>query len=1270
VGLRRALHFCWWTGAIIVVVLALALSAARLLLPEMSGYRAQIEQVAAGTFGRPVSIGSLDAAWRGLSPVLKLEKVVVSDPRLPRGQITIDEVEVAVDLVDSLLRGELRTAGIRLIGTRLEVDTDIRHHPRQFPLRSVAAWLTEQDSIALEKVQLRWNDPGLFDVPVHLRDLSAKLVNSGRRHQLLLDAQLPMSLGESLRVAADLYGGDDDISRWHGTLYLRTRDFQLSRLLPAMADSGVAAGGAANLELWVGLAGARPVWGSGSLDWQKPALRSTSADVQGVGADDLSAKFHWRWRSGRWRIGVKEFEVRRHDVPVWPASDFDLLVRDDAELRLQGKANLVVLDEVNGVLPLLPWMDEGALSMIDRLQPRGLMRNAEFEWRYRPGQTPRFAMRSAIENLSLAANRGLPGVTGVSGTIEGNLRAGRLHLATAKAQLIAPRIFAQPLPLEGVSGDIRWQRFLDGFRIGTKKMVLQSGRLALQSRWQIDWSNRQAAPFLDLQLAADPLPLVAVRDYLPAEVMSPHAVSWLQHAFVAGTASNIRLLIQGRLDQLPFDGNQGRLEARFDFRDATLDYHPGWGQLEDLEGHALFSGRSMHIEARAARILDSPVERAVAVIRDLKQPVLEIDGTVNGTLAAMLEYVRQSPLRQHFGDLVEKLDSTGDAGLHLRLDIPLRHGHGKARVNGDVVLAGNDLVSSQSGIGLTDIHGNLRFTHSGVTVRKARARLLGEPVVVSVGKETEEPESPTVVDVRGRLKLVDAIKKKDFALTSYLDGGAQWQALLKIRNEVPADGPRVTMELRSDLEGVAVRLPQPLAKQADEKRSLIIGWVPGKEIGQPMWARYGDLVSARILLGSGYRLRKAAIHAGDTLPELPPRDEVHVSGRAPVFDLGEWLPVFSALGAGGGRDRALPPSLDLSADLFSVGGEQVHDITVHSKYTDPWYFQVDGEGARGWLRWLHDKRAAPAQLLSKLEYLKIQGGTEKEATGESLRPEPAQFPQLNFEIGDLQWRGRDLGQVNIASQRTPDGMHFGTLKVNSPAIALDGSGDWLEYNGSQTSSLRATITGGTLEKLSELFGSQGTVKGGKLAGSLQASWPGSPAAFSLARMEGEFDLKARDGRLENVEEGAGKLLSLFSLNSLQRRLNLDFRDVVKEGFSFDLMKGHFVVMDGNAFTDDFSINGTSANIDISGRTGLVAHDYDQLVTVTPQVTSTLPIAGAIAGGPAVGAAVFLADKLVGDRVNRLTQVKYHVTGSWDTPVYTKLKKDKGKKSGKGGDGDR
>ena len=1264
---KRTLHICWWTIAIGIVTLAVMLSTARLLLPGMSDYRAQIETVAARIFKRPVTIGSLDAAWHALSPVLKLNDVVVEDPRLPGGRIAIDEVEVALNVVESLLQGKWRTAGVKVIGVKLELDTDISHSPKAFPLQAVLDWLLPQESITLEQVQLLWRDPGILEAPLRLSDLSVQLVNEGTRHQLLLETELPASFGESAQIAADLQGQGRDITRWRGTLYLNTRGFQLSVLRPLLAESGYLAKGSTDLELWVGVAHARPVWGSGSVALMAPELQSAGADAQGVSADRLSARFHWREQHRKWRVGISEFELQRDEQTVWPATNVDLLAENAEEIRLQGRASRLVLEEFNGLLPLLPWVDDNALSMLDRLQPSGLMRNAEFELRYRPGEEPKFALRSAIENLTLAANSGLPGVTGVSGRVEGNLQAGTLQLDTARAELVLPRVFPQPLPLTSVSGEVHWQRFRNQFRIDTRRLQVESGPLALDSRWQMDWSYDQPAPWLDLQLAARPLPLSLSRDYLPTRIMPAKSVHWLQQAFKDGTASDLRVLLQGRLDQMPFDDCQGRFEARFDFDDVTLDFHPTWGQLDALQGDAVFNGRSMQITGRSARILDSPVERVVASIKDLKMPLLEIEGTVGGTFAGMLEYVRNSPLKRNFGAMVDAVDSTGDARLQLNMRIPLKHNLGRIKVSGDVALAGNDLLPKQREIGLTDIHGKLHFSQAGISVKKAKARVLGQPAVLSVYKQGKTGASETVLDIQGNLKLIDLLGKQHSPFAPYLAGGAYWQALLKIHNQPRPNLPRVSLALISDLKGVAVTLPQPFNKRTEEMRRVMISWAPGKEAEYPVEVNYGDAAKARILLSANRQLRKAALQFGGGTAELPVQDEIHLSGHLPVFDLGQWLPIFKGLAGAGGRK--ISPSVDLEADVFRLGNAEMAQIAAHSKASDPWHFKVDGQGAGGWVRWIHAGKVLPARLLAKLDTLFVSSRVDSPPALSVATMQPVDLPELNVEVDDLRWGERHFGQVNLVSKRTSQGAHFETLKVKSPAIVLAGDGDWLAQNGSQFTRFNARVSEGDLGRLSALFGSSGGVKGGKLKGDMQLSWPGTPADLKLSSVEGEFVLEARDGRLENVEEGAGKLLSLFSLNSLQRRLTLDFSDVVKEGFSFDSLKGRFVVMDGDVFTNDFSIQGTSATVDISGRTGLVDRDYDQLITVTPQVTSTLPIAGAIAGGPAVGAAVFLADKLVGERFNRLTRVQYQVTGSWEKPVYTKLKKRTPTKPAEDSDGD-
>jgi len=1237
-----------------VVTLAVMLSAARLLLPGMSEYRAQLQSVAQKVLGQPVRIGSLDAAWRGLSPVLKLNQVVIRDPRLPGGELGIDEVHVALDIVDSIRNRQWITAGVRLIGIHLRLQTNLLERSTAQQDSRLLAWLLLQESIAIEDVQLDWSDPGLFAEPVRLTDLSLQLVNENDRHQFALQTALPASLGSSLKAAADLYGKGADLRNWNGRVYLKTEGLALAAVQHLFPDPAIVASGALDLELWAGIHKQQVNWGSGSFALHAARFRNATADAQEISAERLSSRFQWQAVEQGWKAALNGLEMQREQKISWPATDVQLSIETGSALRIEGGMTLVVLDELNALLPLVPWVDADALAMIDRLQPQGRLRDAGFRFSLVSGKQPAFSARARIEDLQFAANGGLPGVRGLSGSIEGNLQSGNLYLQSSRAALSIPGLFPAALDLEQLDGVVHWQRYADLFRIESKRLTMQSSSLGLSTRWQLDWPYAQSSPWLDMQLALDDLPIAEVRRFLPERVMPAKAVAWLQRALVSGTATNARMLLQGRLDRMPFDRHSGRFEARFDFEDTVLDYHPTWGQLDELGGTAVFTGRSMHITGTTGRILESPVQRVVASIRDLKHPLLEIRGTAGGTLAGMLEYTRSSPLGARFGRLIDGLESSGDAQLQLELDIPLKRGLGKIRVSGDVALDGNDLVPGSSGIGLTDIHGVLHFTGQGISVDKASAQLLGQPVRVAVYRKGKSGHSRTVVDIDGKLKLVRLVQKKNAVFGPRFSGAARWRALLNIQNQPSPGLPQVTLELRSDLKGVAIDLPAPFAKAADSSRDLRIRWTPGQESKRPLSIRYAGLADAALLLAQNMQgVRKLHIRFNGGKAELPEQDVVHLSGHVAELDLLPWVDVFASKPAGAAKSP--PLTVDLSVEDFRLAGFDAKNIQVNSSMPDPWYFKVAGEGASGWVRWVFADRAVPARVMANLQYLVVNRREQNGTRTPARTMHPRALPELDITVADLNWEERDLGSIRVVGKRSQQGVGFETLNMDSSALVLRGSGAWLERDGRQLCRFSARVEGGELGELAALLKTGNTVKGGKLDGNVQLNWPGSPADFSLQTLEAEFDLRARDGRLVSVDEGgAGKLLSLFSLNTLQRRLTLDFSDVFKEGFTFDKMEGHFVVMDGDAFTNDFSIKGSSATIDIAGRTGLVSRDYDQLVTVTPQVSSTLPIAGAIAGGPAVGAAVFLADKLVGDKFNRMTRIQYQVTGSWDDPVYRKL----------------
>jgi uncharacterized protein YhdP len=172
------------------------------------------------------------------------------------------------------------------------------------------------------------------------------------------------------------------------------------------------------------------------------------------------------------------------------------------------------------------------------------------------------------------------------------------------------------------------------------------------------------------------------------------------------------------------------------------------------------------------------------------------------------------------------------------------------------------------------------------------------------------------------------------------------------------------------------------------------------------------------------------------------------------------------------------------------------------------------------------------------------------------------------------------------------------------------------------------------------------------------SWNGEPYNPSLNSLEGDISLKLSAGRIIDLSNstdakmGIGKMLNLFNLSTLPRRLTLNFKDF-KNGYSFDSMNGHFTLKNGSLYTQDTLFDGPIARIEIDGRIGYLAKDYDLNVSVTPYgMTSSLPLLATVVGGPIAGAATWVVDKVVGGAVSNVITHRYKVNGSWSHPNWT------------------
>jgi uncharacterized protein YhdP len=288
------------------------------------------------------------------------------------------------------------------------------------------------------------------------------------------------------------------------------------------------------------------------------------------------------------------------------------------------------------------------------------------------------------------------------------------------------------------------------------------------------------------------------------------------------------------------------------------------------------------------------------------------------------------------------------------------------------------------------------------------------------------------------------------------------------------------------------------------------------------------------------------------------------------------------------------------------------------------------------------------------------GAAKKPPDANEAGVAPSSLPPLHLQVTDMRLGKAKLGEARLETWPTDEGMHIDQLRAQSKNVQITAAGDWIGDEKRSRTHLAMDFASEDVARMLDALGFVGILQGGRTSAKLDAVWPGGPSALALANMDGTLKVDVANGRILEVQPGVGRLFSLVSVTELPRRLALDFGDVVGKGFGFDSITGDFRFANGEASTQNLKIRGPAAEITITGRTGLKTHDYDQEVLVVPHLGSSLPIVGAIAGGPVGAAAGLAVQGILGHGLNQAARKRYHVTGTWEKPVFTPI--DKGNTS--------
>ena len=185
------------------------------------------------------------------------------------------------------------------------------------------------------------------------------------------------------------------------------------------------------------------------------------------------------------------------------------------------------------------------------------------------------------------------------------------------------------------------------------------------------------------------------------------------------------------------------------------------------------------------------------------------------------------------------------------------------------------------------------------------------------------------------------------------------------------------------------------------------------------------------------------------------------------------------------------------------------------------------------------------------------------------------------------------------------------------------------------------------------LGYKGAMRNGKGRMVGQVGWQGSPFSPDYNTMSGQFNVNMERGQFLKTEPGVARLLGVLTLQSLPRRLMLDFSDVFSEGFLFDFVRGDVAIQQGIASTNNLQMKGVSAAVLMEWRADLKNETQDLKVVIVPEINAGTASLVYSAINPLVGLTTFLAQYVLRKPLMKSNTQELLVQGTWKDPKVTK-----------------
>ncbi|MFT4580340.1 MAG: hypothetical protein ACI915_002928 [Gammaproteobacteria bacterium] len=1267
-----------WTGfAALTIVLAIVVTIIRLALPHIDHQRIAIESWLSDLTQRPVQIGEVSASWRGWAPTLDVTNFVVRTSDASESLVRFDYAIVSISPLTSLFNLSLTPRKLIVGGMKISLERDIDGKisvagmpPSRWP---VAEWLLQQQNFSLKDAEITFTESGSTSAPALFSDVTISIAHDASAQSIVGSFkrrdQAEGRYAFALRATGDLFG-----PTWDGELVvdLEQVEAESALLLAGWHDSHVS-NGSLDARIW-------SRWENAKL--QRAVMKFAASDIEfkeaapdGRYLGKLVARVSADRQKDGWSMEVDELEIGESLHSSDSRIGFRLRERPGATEVIGLRAQNINVSELALLAPADLTARGFELNRLISPSLEGTLHHGLVGVATNGHSAPRFYLESRMQNLSLTDSSSAMGVQGLDFDVRANQFGGVVSLDQPDSVIIeSPRRLVQPLKLQKLIGDLRWTWYDGDLRVTTEQLNIQAATIDFTTRGSVLW-NADEKPEVTIVSRINSGDVSQFHLLIPKGSLRPRGESWMRAAFASGQFKPSHLAINGDLGDFPFDHESGTLKAEFVLTDVDLKYSKSWPATKHMDATIAVDGRKATTTIRHGQVYTSKIDKATIEMPDLfsTKPAVRVRGKIRVRPDELSQFIDESPLKNTKAARYSDVEIAKPFAITLDMNLSL-YPAGDKEILGLVHFDGNRIAHRKQNITLDDFTGDISFTRADWYGEGLQAVFDGMRVGVVLNGGLDDPNYDTEFRMTGTsdaTQLSSYLKRYSPLIHGWLTVGREsssivgqlpWKAVLTIpaMSSGQKNAPqRLTIE--SSLLGLDVDLPWPFGKSRGERKPLVIRSDTFGNGDRHLRVDFGSTVDVEVAQGKrpdgSFETHRAEFVFGEQIPNFLDKPGFTAHGEIDRLPLNEWIVFANAAQKSMVHATTdVPATFDVKVQKLETLGRTFADTRlVGQRNAAGWSIDISGPKALGTISLARDSQNPPLTMSFERLWLdELAAGSQSESV------DPRSLPSVNFDCKSLHFGDIDLGVSEIVAGKVTSGLNLEKLSFSQPNFSLRGSGEWSYKANVHRSAVQVVVEGETLAGLLKSFGFEvANIDGGKSAISIAADWHGMPSEFTLDKLYGSFDLNVEQGRFLDIEPGPGRLFGLLSLQTLPRRISLDFNDLFKRGFSFDVIDGTFQLDKGNAYTNSLAMTGPSARINISGRTGLADQDYDQRVIVTPALSNTIPVASALFGpaGIGVGAVIYLGQKMfksIPETVDKLLSREYSITGNWKQPIIERI----------------